>query len=61
MQKGKRRLEQLTFKMIAAGAQDGLYGLTDEGKVFAWNQSKRYWVPMGMATPLPTLNVEDAK
>lgn len=61
MQKGKRRLEQLTFKMIAVGPNGNLYGLTNKGKVFTWHQSKRYWVPMGMGTPKPILNVEDTK
>ena len=61
MPKGTRRLEQLTFKMIAGGPNGNLYGLTNQGKVFAWHQGKRYWVPMGMGTPKPILKVEDPK
>lgn len=61
MQKGTRRLEQLTFRMIAAGPNRELYGLTNRGKVFVWNQGKRYWVPMGMATPTPTAYEEGTK
>jgi hypothetical protein len=47
--------------MIAVGPNGNLYGLTNKGKVFAWHQGKRYWVPMGMGTPKPILNVEDTK
>ncbi len=47
-------LTDLMFKQISTasrGAGVDLYGLTESGKVFLFDEDKGYWVPIIMGTP----------